>query len=979
MHLFTKGILFTISLLIASVTYAQQTYYISNSGSDSNSGTSESKPWKSISKVNSHGLNPGDKILFKRGDKWNEELRPSRNGSSGKLITFSAYGSGNKPVISAPSGAYTINIREKSYIRIDGIYAITPPNGNGIAIRGNSVGNEILNCTVEGRGEAGKGIVFSSPLNGNVATRSKIQNNEVFRTAYGIDGSFGMSGGGLIENNYIHDIRDGGGDGIVARRGNYNGLLIRNNEITGWRDDAIDFYGGNNIIVEYNNIHHVAAKVNTAGNGIKAGGANYASSNNVVRYNIIHALRGNSGGSKDGINCNGGDDTEIYGNIVYDVQGEALSVPKESKNIKIYHNTLVSDNRALFVASTSGIMVSNNILWGSRGALNINMRISGKNNLFVGGINDDNYSGSGDVIASAAAVFADASRNDYRLKSSSPAIDKGTRIAGYSSSIEKKSITGNPDIGAYEHGGGSTPSPTNELKVNAGEDNSMVLPVNSISLEASASGAGDASVSYQWSKKSGPSATLKNATRSKVDVSNMLEGTYVFAVTARANGQSASDEVRIVVKPKSGDDSPDVPNSPPSGNNGLRYQYYEGTWTSLPNFASQSVRKQGTVSNFTAGVRQREENFGIVFSGSIQINTRGTYTFYTTSDDGSKLYIDGKQVVNNDGRHGARERSGSINLSSGRHKIEVRFFESTRNQVLEVRYAGPGISKRTIPDGVLFPEAGETPPNDPTPEPPSSPQPPTAGKNGLRYKYYEGRWGALPNFSSLPVIKSGTLTNFSLSPARTDRYFGLVYSGYIRVAQSGSYTFYTTSDDGSKLYINDKQIVDNDKVHPARERSGSVSLSAGYHKIEVRYFENAHGEELSVRYNGPGVSKRAIPSSVLYLDRPSNARTATASVKEKEPKKAIVAAQEPASEAVVYPVPLEEELAIDLGSDGTEQAVEVTLTDRIGKTILQKSLLPQQGSPLVLYLGEVELLTGVYFVNVTTQEGSLSTFKVIKK
>ena len=428
---------------------------------------------------------------------------------------------------------------------------------------------------------------------------------------------------------------------------------------------------------------------------------------------------------------------------------------------------------------------------------------------------------------------------------------------------------------------------------------------------------------------------------------------------------------------------PEDPTPPTTSENGLRYRYYEGVWSTLPNFASQSVRKQGVVSNFTLGVRQREEDFGVVFTGSIQINSSGNYTFYTNSDDGSKLYIDGKQVVNNDGLHAARERSGSISLSKGRHAIEVQFFERTRNQVLDVRYAGPGVSKQAIPNGALFPDEGQTPPAKdpvPKPEPPTNPTPPTAGKNGLRYQYYEGRWGSLPNFGSLKVIKSGTLDNFSLSPARTDRYFGLVYVGYIKVTKSGSYTFYTTSDDGSMLYINGKQIVDNDKVHPARERSGKVSLNSGYHKIEVRYFENAHGEELTVRYQGPGVSKQTIPSNVLFLDQPSNARTvATADANDSSPERNSVSAQEAGSGVMLYPVPLQEKLTIDLGTAGIKQPVNVTLTDRIGREILRKTIYPNQRRKLSLYLGNTDLLKGVYFVNVIMKGSTLGAFKVLKE
>ena len=77
-----------------------RTFYVSNSGNDNNSGTSESSSWRTIAKVNSQTFLPGDAILFKRGDEWRETLIPASNGASSAYITFSAYGSsGNIPII----------------------------------------------------------------------------------------------------------------------------------------------------------------------------------------------------------------------------------------------------------------------------------------------------------------------------------------------------------------------------------------------------------------------------------------------------------------------------------------------------------------------------------------------------------------------------------------------------------------------------------------------------------------------------------------------------------------------------------------------------------------------------------------------------------------------------------------------------------------------------------------------------------------
>jgi len=87
-----------LSLLMCSLRTSATTYYVSSStGNDSNSGTSSSVAWQTIARVNGQTFQPGDSILFKRGDVWNESLAPASSGSSGSPITFDAYGSGAAP------------------------------------------------------------------------------------------------------------------------------------------------------------------------------------------------------------------------------------------------------------------------------------------------------------------------------------------------------------------------------------------------------------------------------------------------------------------------------------------------------------------------------------------------------------------------------------------------------------------------------------------------------------------------------------------------------------------------------------------------------------------------------------------------------------------------------------------------------------------------------------------------------------------
>ena len=84
--------------LIWGVGASATTYYVSSSmGSDLNSGTSSAAAWQTVAKVNAQTFLPGDQILFRRGDVWNESLTPPSSGASGNPIAFDAYGTGAAP------------------------------------------------------------------------------------------------------------------------------------------------------------------------------------------------------------------------------------------------------------------------------------------------------------------------------------------------------------------------------------------------------------------------------------------------------------------------------------------------------------------------------------------------------------------------------------------------------------------------------------------------------------------------------------------------------------------------------------------------------------------------------------------------------------------------------------------------------------------------------------------------------------------
>lgn len=130
---------------------------------------------------------------------------------------------------------------------------------------------------------------------------------------------------------------------------------------------------------------------------------------------------------------------------------------------------------------------------------------------------------------------------------------------------------------------------------------------------------------------------------------------------------------------------------------GLNVSYFEGEWNELPDFESLTPVFQEVASVPTHTIRNRDDNYALLFTGSIQIAESGEYSFYLSSDDGSRLVLDGQELIANDGVHGVVEGVGYAMLSVGEHPIQIEYFEKDGGQFLTLKYEGPTIEKQIIP------------------------------------------------------------------------------------------------------------------------------------------------------------------------------------------------------------------------------------------------------------------------------------------
>jgi hypothetical protein len=131
---------------------------------------------------------------------------------------------------------------------------------------------------------------------------------------------------------------------------------------------------------------------------------------------------------------------------------------------------------------------------------------------------------------------------------------------------------------------------------------------------------------------------------------------------------------------------------------------------------------------------------------------------------------------------------------------------------------------------------------------------------GLRYRVYHGSWTRMPDYTKLtPVFESVASDLHVESRQLSADNWAMVMDGDFNIDRPGKYTFFLNSDDGSKLYVDDQLIIDNDGDHSLLELSGEKELSAAKHKIRIEYFEAGGEAILELDLAGPGIERQPFP------------------------------------------------------------------------------------------------------------------------
>jgi hypothetical protein len=132
----------------------------------------------------------------------------------------------------------------------------------------------------------------------------------------------------------------------------------------------------------------------------------------------------------------------------------------------------------------------------------------------------------------------------------------------------------------------------------------------------------------------------------------------------------------------------------------------------LPDFSKMNPIKDLCIRQFDIanrhfkdgfpGVDNLDEWFGINFNGNLKVDVAGEYEFKLVSDDGSILYLDGMELINNDGTHSAQAISKKVKLTAGTHRINLKYFQGPADEIaLELFWTPPNGQEEYVPEARL--------------------------------------------------------------------------------------------------------------------------------------------------------------------------------------------------------------------------------------------------------------------------------------
>jgi hypothetical protein len=247
----------------------------------------------------------------------------------------------------------------------------------------------------------------------------------------------------------------------------------------------------------------------------------------------------------------------------------------------------------------------------------------------------------------------------------------------------------------------------------------------------------------------------------------------------------------------------------------------------------------------------RKEQYAIRWTGALRIEQEGEYHFELTSDDGSKMWLRERTIVNNNGLHGMVMKSGTASLGADLHAVRIEFFQKGGGAGITFKYKGPDSGEKLVWPAPAFRDSPVL--------------------NGITEEvYYFQQNKNLPDFKDRKPNQVRVVDEVEPRSCAEDKHDGLfnenfyhewnvaiVWTGHVLIQKSGEYEFKITSDDGSKLWVSKDEhgekllVVDNGGLHGAKDKQGKAELETGFHRLRMVYWQKGGGACAQLMVKGP--------------------------------------------------------------------------------------------------------------------------------
>ncbi|HET6878712.1 MAG TPA: PA14 domain-containing protein [Pirellulales bacterium] len=267
------------------------------------------------------------------------------------------------------------------------------------------------------------------------------------------------------------------------------------------------------------------------------------------------------------------------------------------------------------------------------------------------------------------------------------------------------------------------------------------------------------------------------------------------------------------------------------------------------------------------------DGFSVRWSGWLKPPRPGEYKFAIVGDDGIRLSLNGTMLIDLWGGHLAVQKEATIDLTGEAIRVQVEHYDEGMSSLASLRWTPPGGSREEpVPAAVLFRDRQSA---EQAPSPAALGEFDPASGHGLPAEIFDGM-----NFEKKLLSRIDPDINFTWgqngpTPEVLNDYFSVRWTGWLKAPQPGKYRIGFIADDGVRVWIDEKLVIDEWHGQYPTRLEAEVQLSTRAVPLKIEYFEADASAVASLRWLPPNsTSEEVIPRECLFQRNPDESANA---------------------------------------------------------------------------------------------------------